>query len=565
AYFYSVAIVFGLRGEDFFWELATLIDVMLLGHWLEMRSILGASGALEALVKLLPTTAHRLDGQGRLEDVAVSALKVGDRVVVKPGEKVPTDGVIVDGRSSVNEAMLTGESKPVTRGVGDAAIGGAINGEGALTLEIRKTGDATYLAQVIDMVRKAQESRSRTQDIANRAAHWLTWIALLGGGTTFAVWSLIGADLAFSLERMVTVMVVACPHALGLAVPLVVSVSTSQAAGHGLLIRNRAAFEHARKLQAVIFDKTGTLTEGRFGVTDVVALDGGHDERVLQLAASLETASEHPIAHGIVAHARERGLELWAPADFRNFTGEGAQARVDAALVRVVSPGHVRRLGLTYDDSRIAPLLADGKTVVLVLEEQAVIGAIALADIVRPESFEAVQRLKAMGVQCMMLTGDAEIVARTVARQLGLDDYFAEVLPHEKAAKVKEVRARGLVTAMVGDGVNDAPALVESDLGIAIGAGTDVAIESADIVLVRSDPRDVVAITALSRATYRKMIQNLGWATGYNSFALPLAAGVAYTAGFMLTPAFGAALMSISTVVVAINARLLGRQDPAQA
>ncbi|HEX5514525.1 MAG TPA: heavy metal translocating P-type ATPase [Gammaproteobacteria bacterium] len=566
AYFYSLAVVFGLPGMDFFWELATLIDVMLLGHWLEMRSIMGASGALEALVKLLPTTAHRLNAEGQLEDVPISALKVGDRVVVKPGEKVPTDGVIIDGRSSVNESMLTGESKPVTKTAGAQAIGGSVNGEGALTLEIQKTGDATYLSQVIEMVRQAQESRSRTQDLANRAANWLTWIALLGGGGTFVVWMLLGADLAFAMERMVTVMVIACPHALGLAVPLVVSVSTSQAAGHGLLIRDRAAFEHARNLQAVIFDKTGTLTEGRFGVSDLLPLAPTVDEtELLRLAASLESASEHPIAQGIVATAQERGVAINPPTDFRNYTGEGAEAWVDGVRIRVVSPGYVRRQGSRYDEARVAPLLDAGKTVVLVLRADEVIGAIALADIIRPESFEAIARLKAMGVQCMMLTGDATAVAASVSKELGLDDYFAEVLPHEKAAKVREVKSRGLVTAMVGDGVNDAPALVESDLGIAIGAGTDVAIESADVVLVRSDPRDVVAITALSRATYRKMLQNLGWATGYNGFAMPLAAGVAYGAGILLTPAVGAVLMSASTVIVAINAKLLGRSNPTQA
>lgn len=563
AYFYSIAIVFGLPGETFFWELATLIDVMLLGHWLEMRSIMGASGALEALVKLLPATAHRLDPKGQLEEVPVMALKVGDRVVVKPGEKVPTDGMIVDGRSSVNEAMLTGESKPVTKEPGATAIGGSVNGEGALTLEIRKTGNDTYLAQVIEMVRKAQESRSRTQDIANRAASWLTWIALLGGGITFLAWMLLGANLAFSLERMVTVMVIACPHALGLAVPLVVAVSTSLAAGHGFLIRDRAAFEHARNLQAVIFDKTGTLTEGRFGVTDLVPLTEIDETELLRVAASLESASEHPIAKGIVGTAKERGLTLKASVDFRNYTGEGAEARIDGSLIRVVSPGYVNRQGIHYDEARLTPLLEEGKTVVLVLRERQVVGAVALADIVRKESFEAIDSLKRMGVQCMMLTGDAQAVARTVAKQLGLDDYFAEVLPHEKAAKVSEVRARGLITAMVGDGVNDAPALVSSDVGIAIGAGTDVAVESADIVLVRSDPRDVAAITTLSRSTYRKMIQNLGWATGYNTFAIPLAAGVAYGAGILLSPAFGAALMSVSTVIVAINAKLLGRSRSA--
>jgi Cu2+-exporting ATPase len=503
AYVYSAAVSLGLEGMPFFWELVTLIDIMLLGHWLEMRSIMGASGALEALVRLLPTTAHRLGADGEIEDVPVTGLGVGDRVVVRPGEKVPTDGLIVDGRSSLNESMLTGESKPVSRQAGDEAIGGSINGEGALTLEIRKTGDETYLAQVIEMVRQAQESRSRTQDIATRAARILTLVALAGGGTTLLIWLGLGYGLAFSLERMVTVMVIACPHALGLAVPLVVAVSTSMGATRGLLIRDRAAFERARELNAIVFDKTGTLTRGEFGVLQIVALGDLPEDEILRLAASLESVSEHPIALGVVRSAKERGLALGRVKDFQNLTGRGAEAKVDGQRLRVVSPGYVAEQDLAYDSAQVTPLMEGGNTVVFVAREDTVIGAIALADIIRPESREAVRRLKEMGIQCMMLTGDAEPVARSVAAELGLDDFFAQVLPHEKAEKIREVQSRGLVTAMVGDGVNDAPALVQSDLGIAIGAGTDVAIESADIVLVRSDPRDVAAITALSRATYR--------------------------------------------------------------
>ncbi len=560
AYLYSGAVVFGLRGEVFFWELATLIDVMLLGHWIEMRSVAGASGALEALVRLLPATAHRLDADGGVAEVNVTELRPGDRVLVKPGEKVPTDGVIVAGSSSLDESMLTGESRPITRGPGAEVIGGAVNGEGALTVEIRKTGDQTYLSQVIELVRRAQGSRSRTQDLANRAASWLTYIALGAGGLTLAVWLGMGRGFEFALERMVTVMVIACPHALGLAVPLVVAVSTSLAAGSGLLIRDRAAFERARNLEAVVFDKTGTLTQGRFGVTDVIALADAAEDEVLRLAASLESRSEHPIAKGIVAAAGERTLPLGAVTEFRNLTGQGAQARVDGVQVHVVGPGYLREQGVETDPARIEPLQAQGKTVVHVLRDGRPLGAIALADIVRPESHAALARLKDVGIRCMMLTGDAEAVARSVAAELGLDAYFAEVLPHQKAEKIREVRSQGLRVAMVGDGVNDAPALVESDLGIAIGAGTDVAIESADIVLVRSDPRDVAAILELSRATYGKMIQNLLWATGYNVVTIPLAAGVAHAAGVTLTPAAGAALMSISTVIVAVNARLLGRR-----
>jgi len=563
AYLYSAAVVLGLRGSVFFWELATLIDVMLLGHWIEMKSVMGASGALEALVKLMPTEAHRINDGGETEDVPVSDLQNGDRVLVKPGEKVPTDGTITEGRSSLNEAMLTGESKPVDKGEGEEAIGGSINGEGAITLEIRKGGGETYLSQLIEMVREAQATRSRTQDLANRAARWLTYIALSVGAVTLISWLLIGASFNFALSRMVTVMVITCPHALGLAIPLVVAVSTSLAAKHGLLIRDRAAFERARNLQAIVFDKTGTLTEGRFGVTDVVTLADPDEAEVLRLAAALEEQSSHPIAAGIVEAARDRELRLGKVEAFENLPGQGARAQVEGRPLAVVSPGYLREQGIDRPDDGTAELMAQGKTLVFVLEAERPIGAIALADIVREDSLEAIQRLKAMGIRCMMLTGDADAVAGSVAEELELDDYFAEVLPHQKAEKIREVKQRGLLVAMVGDGVNDAPALVEADLGIAIGAGTDVAIESADIVLVKSDPRHVAKVMALSRATYGKMIQNLLWASGYNAFAIPLAAGVAYGAGVVLSPAVGAALMSLSTVIVAINAKLLQRVDVA--
>ncbi len=558
AYFYSVAVVFGLSGMVFFWELATLIDIMLLGHWIEMKSVLGASGALRALVELLPATAHRFGVGQALEDVPVSSVRVGDRVLVKPGERVPTDGLIVDGQTSMNESMLTGESKPVSKTRGQEAIGGAINGEGAVVLDIRKQGDKTYLSQVIKMVSEAQETRSRTQDIANRAAQWLTYIALSVGGVTFIAWIIIGQGFAFALERMVTVMVITCPHALGLAVPLVVAVSTSLAAKNGLLIRDRAAFERARNLRAIVFDKTGTLTEGRFGVSDVVALGAIDESDVLRIAASLEIQSEHPIAAGIVRAAKDRSLSVTAATEFLNITGQGAQALIDGKRVAVVSPGFLKDAA-AIRTPRVIALAEQGKTVVFVTVNGAVVGAIALADIIRPESRAAIAQLKSMGIQCMMLTGDSAAVAKSVSAELGLDDYFAEVLPHQKAAKIREVKQRGLAVAMVGDGVNDAPALVESDLGIAIGAGTNVAIESADIVLVRSDPRDVAAIMALSRLTYNKMIQNLLWATGYNAVAIPLAAGVTFSLGFLMSPAMGAAFMSLSTVIVAINAKLLAR------
>jgi Cu2+-exporting ATPase len=436
-------------------------------------------------------------------------------------------------------------------------IGGAVNGEAAIIIEVQKTGDETYLSQVITMVRQAQESRSRSQDLANRAAVWLTAVALGGGAVTLAGWLATGVSFPFALARAVTVMVIACPHALGLAVPLVVAVSTALSAANGLLIRDRSAFERARALDAIVFDKTGTLTEGRFGVTDVIPLDNRGEEDVLRLAASLESRSEHPIAAGIVRGAQGRKVQFPPPVGFRTIPGKGAEAVVDGARVKVVSPGALKAQGLSVDDGRVREVAAQGKTVVYVLADDRPAGAIALADIIRPESREALVRLKAMGIKAMMLTGDATAVAAWVARELALDEFFAEVLPDQKAAKIKEIQGRGLTVAMTGDGVNDAPALTQADVGIAVGAGTDVAIESADIVLVRSDPRDVTAIVELARATYRKMLQNLWWATGYNALAIPVAAGVLYPIGILLTPAAGAVLMSLSTMIVAINARLL--------
>ena len=555
AYFYSSAVVFGLKGKTFFWELATLIDIMLLGHWIEMKSVMGASRALEELAKLMPSDAHKIMPDGSIQDVPLSELQPGDRVLIKPGEKVPADGIVVEGQTSVNEAMLTGESKPVSKKDGDKVIGGSINGEGSITIEVQKTGKDSFLSQVIDLVREAQESKSRTQDLANRAAFWLTMIAIVGGGLTLFIWlAIMNKDFAFALERTVTVMVITCPHALGLAVPLVVAVSTAISASNGLLIRNRAAFEAGRNIQAIIFDKTGTLTKGEFGVTDVINLDSKLDDsEILTLAASVEAHSEHPIAKGIV-NSSQKALPV---SDFKAIPGKGARGKVDGQEVMVVSPGYLRENNLQLENKQIEALNAQGKTVVYVLVNGAVVGAIALADIIRPESKEAIRRLKEMGIRTMMLTGDNRQVAKWVADELGLDEYFAEVLPQEKAAKVKEVQARGLTVAMTGDGVNDAPALVQADVGIAIGAGTDVAVEAADIVLVRSNPLDVVAIIGLAKATYRKMVQNLAWATGYNAFAIPLAAGVLYSYGILLSPAMGAVLMSLSTVIVAINARFL--------
>ncbi|MFP4496477.1 MAG: copper-translocating P-type ATPase [Halochromatium sp.] len=562
AYGYSAAVVLGLEGKVFFWDLATLVDVMLLGHWIEMTSVMGASSALESLVQMMPDQALRLDDNGKIKEVPVSELHKGDRVRVRPGDKVPVDGTLVEGQTSLNESMLTGESRPVEKSVGDEAVGGAINGEGSITLEVQKTGADTYLSQVVETVRQAQASRSRAQNLADRAAAWLTYIALSAGVITLTTWLVVGFAFDFALERMVTVMVITCPHALGLAVPLVVAVSTSLAAGRGLLIRDRAGFERARKLDAVIFDKTGTLTAGRFGVQGIVSVSDLDEDALLRLAAGLEARSEHPIAQGIVEAAQEKGLQIPDAIEFENLSGRGAKAQVEGRSIRVVSPAYLREQAISVDEEAVAQLRQGGKTLVYVLDDERPLGAIALADMVRDESREAISRLQAMGIDCLMLTGDAEAVAKSVADELGLSQFFAEVLPDEKAKRIEEVQREGHIVAMVGDGVNDAPALVQADLGIAIGAGTDVAIESADIVLVESDPKRVADVIELSRATYGKMIQNLFWATGYNAAAIPLAAGIGYSAGILLSPAVGAALMSLSTVIVAINAKLLGRFKP---
>ncbi|MCP5333425.1 MAG: heavy metal translocating P-type ATPase [Pseudomonadales bacterium] len=558
AYFFSAAVTFGFPGEEFYWELVTLIAIMLLGHWVEMRSVMGASRALEELVKLLPDSATRIDADGSTHEVPIATLTHGDRVLVRPGAKVPVDGEIIEGSSGFNEAMLTGESRPVTKGIGATAIGGAINGANAVTIQVTATGEDTYLSQVIELVKKAQATRSRTQDVANRAAAWLTYIALtVGFGTLFVWWLMLDQPLNFAIERMVTVMVVACPHALGLAVPLVVAVSTSLSAGNGLLIRDRAAFERARHLDAVVFDKTGTLTEGRFGVSDIVLLGDGDENQELAFAAAAESQSEHPIAHGIVAEAKSRSIAIPKASDVSNITGEGIVAKVHGQDVRIVSPGHLTRQGKPITHEKLAQLEAAGKTVVVLERDGQPRALFALADIVRPESKEAIAELTRLGIRSVMLTGDARGVAESVSKELGITEYFAEVLPDQKSEKIKELQERGQSVAMVGDGVNDAPALVQADLGVAIGAGTDVAVESADVVLVRSDPRDVGAILGLSRATYRKMVQNLIWATGYNAVAIPMAAGITFGTGFMMTPAVAAVFMSASTVIVAINAQFL--------
>lgn len=556
AFGYSSAVVFGLQGSLFFWELVTLIDIMLLGHWIEMRSVLGASRALEELVKVLPSDAHRVKN-GSIEDVNVEDLKPRDIVLVRPGEKIPVDGVIIEGASTVNQAMLTGESKPVSKSKNDEVIGGSINQEGPLRIEVEKTGKDTYLNQVVDMVREAQESKSKTQDLANRAAFWLTIISLSVGTTTLASWSFLGADFGFAIERAATVMVITCPHALGLAIPLVVAVSTSLAARSGLLIRDRQSFERARNVQAVIFDKTGTLTVGSFGVTDVLSIGSMDGEEILQRAASIETHSEHLLARGIVNSAKERNLPLFDVDDFEAIPGKGVAGVVKGQKLQIISPEYLKELTGGFENEEIKAVEQQGKTVVYVVRDEEPIGALALADKIREESREAIDSLKAKGIKCLMLTGDNRYVAEWVASELGLDDFYAEVLPDEKAKRVKQAQEEYGSVAMVGDGVNDAPALAQADVGIAIGAGTDVAVETADIVLVKNDPRDVVDILGLSKRTYSKMIQNLAWATGYNAVAIPLAAGILAGFGILPGPAFGAIVMSLSTVIVAINAKRL--------
>ncbi len=551
AYFYSAAVVFGLEGTYFFWELATLIDIMLLGHWIEMKSVMGASRALEKLAELMPDTAH-LVKDGDVVDISVKDLKAGDVVMVKPGEKVPADGVIVRGESFVNESMLTGESVPVRKKQGDTVIGGSVNGDGTIEIRVTGVGRDSYLSKVMDLVRKAQQSKSRTEKLADVAARWLTVVAIVSGAATFAYWMANGRGLAFAIERLATVMVIACPHALGLAIPLVNAVSTAKSARNGLLIRNRTAFENARRISAVLFDKTGTLTEGRFSVVSVSIVDKSHTEkRVIEMAASLERMSEHPIADAIVRRMGEIGGNYLKVEGFRVLKGEGVEGIVDGFHVRLLSPRAAERHGISSNHE------GEASTSVVVVVDGKHVATIFLSDVIRDEAFSAVKKLKSRGIKCYMLTGDNRKIASHVSEKLGLDGFFAEVLPHEKQEKVMELKANGEFVAMVGDGINDAPALAAADIGIAIGSGTDVAAETADIILVNDNPEDVVTLIDFGRATYSKMIQNLLWATGYNVFAIPLAAGALMNYGISISPAIGAALMTLSTVIVAINARML--------
>lgn len=562
AFVFSIAVLLGFPGMPLWEELATLITIMLLGHWLEMRSIEQASGALDALAKLLPATATRVTASG-IEDVPLETLQEGDIVLVRPGAQVPADGTVIEGESSVNESMITGESRPVHKRVDDEVIGGTVNGNGSLRVRVTGTGDATALAGIMRLVSEAQSSRSRAQALADRAAFWLTIIAVLSAILTFLAWSLAGAAPGFTIERVVTVLVIACPHALGLAIPLVVAISTTLGARGGLLVRDRRGLEEARNLDAVVFDKTGTLTLGEHRVIEIVTDELDQDE-ALRVAAAVESDSEHPVARAILTSAMERELAVPGSQDFRALPGHGVEAQVDGRTWRVGGPNLLRQLGVAPP-----PLIADaadrfaerGQSSVYLIDDTEVRAVFAIADQVRPESIEAVRRLHGEGIEVVMLTGDSRTVATSVAEQLGIDTVYAEVLPEEKADRIRELQSSGKRVAMVGDGVNDAPALVAADVGIAIGAGTDVAVEAGDVVLVRSDPRDVARIVRLSKVTYRKMIQNLWWAAGYNIVAIPLAAGVLARQGILLHPAVGAVLMSLSTVIVALNAQLLRRAD----
>ncbi len=560
AYIYSVATVFGLEGMDFFWELATLILVMLLGHWIEMKSVAGASRELELLVQLMPSEAHRVMEGGEVMEVKADSLKAGDTILVKPGEKVAADGVIADGDSFLNESMLTGESRPVHKTKGDKVIAGAINGNGVINVSILHGTADSYLSQVIRLVDDAQKAKSKTQLLVDKAAKWLTLVALVTGVVTFVYWWLAGMGLSFAIERMVTVIVICCPHALGLAVPLVVAKSTALSAKSGLLIKNRTAFENSRRITTLVFDKTGTLTVGKFEVVRYQALDNQFSaDDIMRLAATVEKGSEHPIATGILQKTKDLRLQPGNPTEVQALTGKGITGIVDGKKIAVVSPQSISGLSLSgiSPDKTSLPEIKAGETLVYVLVNDRIAGFISLADQIRPESFDAIKTLHQHQIKTVLLTGDNKIVAEGVAKELGMDSFLAEVLPHEKLEKIKVLQSQGEFVAMTGDGVNDAPALAQADVGIAVGSGSDIAAETAGIVLVNSNPKDIVSLILFGKATYRKMIQNLIWATGYNVIALPLAAGILYKQGIILSPAAGAVLMSLSTVVVAINASLL--------
>jgi P-type Cu2+ transporter len=554
AYIYSVAVVFGLPGMDFFWELATLILIMLLGHWIEMRSVAGASRELELLVQLMPSDAHLVKADS-VVDVKTETLEAGDVILIKPGEKVAADGLIDEGETYLNESMLTGESKPVRKSSGDKVIAGSINGNGSIRVKVSHGAKDSYLSQVVKLVQDAQSAKSNTQLLADTAAKWLTIIAILAGLITFGYWYFAGQSIAFAMERMVTVIVICCPHALGLAVPLVVARSTALSAKNGLLIKNRTAFENSRKISTLVFDKTGTLTVGKFQVSKVVTLQQGVNEaELIRLASALEENSEHPIATGIMQKVAELNIPVPEAGSFNAITGKGVEAVVEGKKVLVVSPGYLKENNIALPETFDA---SDIETVVFVIVNDTLAGYIALSDQIRPESAEAIKRLKDNNIKSILLTGDNSRVAASVSKTLGMSSFYAEVLPHQKLEKIKELQDKGEFVAMTGDGVNDAPALAQADIGIAVGSGSDIAAETAGIVLVNSNPNDVVNLVLFGKATYRKMIQNLLWATGYNVVALPLAAGVLYSQGVLLSPAAGAVLMTVSTVIVAINASML--------
>jgi len=557
AFGYSSATTFGLEGKKFFWELATLIDVMLLGHWIEMKSVMGASMALQKLVELLPSEAH-LVKDGDTQDIKVDDLKTDDLVLVRPGEKIPVDGEITEGESGVNESMVTGESKPVKKSKGDKVIGGTVNGNGSVKVKVQQIGEDAYLNKVIKMVRDAQRKKSKTQHLADRIAFWLTIIALVVGFGTLATWLIVGQPFVFALERMASVMVITCPHALGLAVPLVVAISTSISAQKGLLIRNRTSFENSRKITLLAFDKTGTLTKGNFGVSRYKAINDKYsDEEILRLAGALEAKSEHPLAYGIMQKIREEKINIQEAENFNAISGKGVEGDINDKKVMVVSPVYVKEQNIDIPEEVNE---TEQETIVFVIVEKEVAGFIAMADEIREESYEAVKILRDSGIKLYMMTGDNEKVAKSVSDELELDGYFAGILPDQKLEKIKEFQKEGEFVAMTGDGINDAPALATADVGIAVGSGTDVAAETADIILVNSNPVDIASLVVFGKETYKKMIQNFAWATGYNIIAIPLAAGVLYHAGIIISPALGAILMSLSTVIVAINAQFLKRK-----
>ena len=558
AFVYSLAVSFGLQGKPFYWELATLVDIMLLGHWVEMASVQGASRALENLVELVPSQAHRLNN-GRVEDVSVSEIQTEDVILIRPGEQVPNDGIVIEGNTNINESFLTGESRPVSKHQGDEVVAGSVNGEGSVKVEVSRIGGDTTISQIMRLVEEAQGSRSRYQVLADKTAYWLTIVAITAGSITFFVWLAL-SDLLFAVNRTVTVLVITCPHALGLAIPLVIANSTALAAKNGILVRNRDSLERAKDIKNMAFDKTGTLTEGKFGVQRMYS-EGLDDNEALAIAAALETSSEHPLAKAVVEAAERRELNLPQMTNFKTVTGRGVEGKINGKKYRIGRPEWVEEDNLTFPSSLhqgLQTVNERGESPVVLMTDESAVAVISMADQVRERARETVNQLQAKGIQVVMITGDAEAVARTVAEDLGIERYYARVLPEDKVSIIKQLKQEG-PTAFVGDGINDAAALLEANIGIAIGAGTNVAIESADLVLIEDDPLDAVKALNLAQKTYSKMIQNLFWATGYNVIAIPLAAGVLYAWGFLLSPAIGALLMSLSTVIVAINAVMLRR------